>query len=71
MKVSSRSRLMHDPWGNRMGNRHSVIYLQWLVGLESDRVNNLKHGVDRGRFIYSEGNSRFVLGKRSVEKIRR
>lgn len=70
MRVNRRSRRFHDPWGNKRGNHGSVIRMQWLLGEADQYVNDHGYYIDKAKAIESS-DARFVLGKKSVEKIRR
>lgn len=84
MRLSSRSRKLHDPWGNNNGNCYGqVVRLQYMVGAScmaashfSDNsnindVNKRRLQIDKPhRKEYTA--QRFVLGsKYSVERLRR
>jgi hypothetical protein len=79
MKISRRSRQLHDPWGNKNGNRFgSPIRFQFMVGLgtsgfnhEVPNVHRYESYIDRVSAIESTRNKVVMTGKCAVEKLRR
>lgn len=70
MRVNRRSRRFHDPWGNKRGNHGSVIHRAFLLGQEDQFVHDHNYYIDRAKAIESS-DARFVLGNKSIEKIRK
>ena len=78
MTINSKERRLHDPWGNKNGNRFGrIINLQYLVAqVELDSyfagasVNKELWHIDKLRLL-EHNFGRFVRTNRRVEKLRR
>ena len=68
MKINRRSRRFHDPWG--LGRTGTVCGQSYMVGIRDEHVNNYLYFFDRTK-VEEHVQDRFVLSKKSIEKIRR